>query len=206
MGVTIRASNSRAVQELIDLDVAPETIVVIDTDEDRLQVAKSIGCTVLKADATRDETLRAVHVERAELVIISAGRDDTSILVCLTTRHLAPSVRISLAINQQDNEVPAKRAGADVVVNPLDFAGLLLATTHAGHHIADYLADLATMKGRVRLIERNVEPDEIGKSLKDLTDGLGLRIIREGKPYGFWRPQVEQLQAGDIIMEIRPTV
>ena len=198
--------NSRAVQELIDLDVQPETIVVIDTNEDRLQLAKAIGCTVLKADATRDETLRAVHVERAELVIISAGRDDTSILVCLTTRHLAPSVRISLAINQQDNEVPAKRAGADVVVNPLDFAGLLLATTHAGYHIADYLADLATMKGRVRLVERNVEPEEIGKALGDLNDGLGLRIIRDGKPYGFWRPQVQELQEGDIIMEIRPTV
>ena len=34
----------------------------------------------------------------------------------------------------------------------------------------------------------------------------GLRIIREGTPYGFWRPQVERLEAGDIIMEIIPTV
>ncbi|MDP9422724.1 MAG: potassium channel family protein [Pseudomonadota bacterium] len=198
--------NSRAVQELIDLGAEPETIVVIDHNEDRLQVAKAVGCTVLKADATRDATLRAVHVNRAKLVIISAGRDDTSILVCLTVRHLAPQVRISLAVNQQDNEIPAKRAGADVVVNPLDFAGLLLATTHAGHHIADYLADLATMGGRVRLVERDVLPEEIGKPLKDLGRGLGLRIIRDGTAYGFWRPQVEKLEPGDIIMEIVPTV
>lgn len=198
--------NSRAVQELIDLGAKPETIVVVDENEVRLQVAKAVGCTVLKADATRDATLRAVHVEKAKLVIISAGRDDTSILVCLTTRHLAPDVRISLAVNQQDNEVPARRAGADVVVNPLDFAGLLLATTHSGHHIADYLADLATMGGRVRLVERDVRPDEIGKPLKDLTEGLGLRIIRDGTPYGFWRPQVQKLEPGDIIMEILPTV
>jgi voltage-gated potassium channel len=198
--------NSRAVQELIDLGAAPETIVVIDHSEERLDLAKAKGCTVLKADATRDETLRAVHVDRAKLVIISAGRDDTSILVCLTTRHLAPTVRISLAVNQQDNEIPAKRAGADVVVNPLNFAGLLLATTHAGHHIADYLGDLATMGGRVRLVERDVRPEEIGTALKDLTAGLGLRIIRDGTPYGFWRPQVEKLEPGDIIMEIVPTV
>ena len=198
--------NSRAVQELIDLGAEPETIVVIDHNEDRLLLAKAIGCTILKADATRDETLRAVHVDRAKLVIISAGRDDTSILVCLTVRHLAPDVRISLAVNQQDNEIPARRAGADVVVNPLDFAGLLLATTHAGHHIADYLADLATMGGRVRLIERNVLPEEVGTSLKDLAVGLGLRIIRDGTPYGFWRPQVQKLEPGDIIMEIVPTV
>lgn len=198
--------NSRAVQELIDRGAVPETIVVIDVNEERLELAKAAGCTILKADATRDATLRAVHVEKAKLVIISAGRDDTSILVCLTTRYLAPDVRISLAVNQQDNEVPAKRAGADVVVNPLDFAGLLLATTHAGHHIADYLADLATMDGRVRLVERDVRAEEIGKALKDVGDGLGLRIIRDGTPYGFWRPQVKKLEAGDIIMEIVPTV
>ena len=198
--------NSRAVQELIELGAEPETIVVIDTSDERLEFAKAAGCTVLKADATHDATLRAVHVERAKLVIISAGRDDTSILVCLTVRHLAPDVRISLAVNQQDNEVPARRAGADVVVNPLDFAGLLLATTHSGHHIADYLADLATMGGRVRLIEREVRPEEIGTPLKNLSEGLGLRIIRDGTPYGFWRPQVQQLEAGDIIMEIVPTV
>ena len=198
--------NSRAVQELIDRGAQPDTIVIIDTNEDRLEIARAAGCTVLKADATHDASLRAVHVDRAKLVIISAGRDDTSILVCLTVRHLAPEVRISLAVNQKDNEIPAHRAGADVVVNPLNFAGLLLATTHAGHHIADYLADLATMGGRVRLIEREVSPEEIGTSLKDISEGLGLRIIRAGTPYGFWRPQVQELEAGDIIMAIIPTV
>jgi voltage-gated potassium channel len=198
--------NSRAVHEMIELGAEPDTIVVIDNNEDRLQVAKAVGCTVLKADATRDATLRAVHVDRAKLVIISAGRDDTSILICLTTRHLAPNVHISLAVNQQDNEIPARRAGADVVVNPLDFAGLLLATTHSGHHIADYLADLATKGGRVQLVERDVAPEEIGTALKDIADGLGLRIIRDGTPYGFWRPQVQKLEQGDIIMAIVPTV
>ena len=198
--------NSRAVQELIDRGAEPETIVVIDHSEERLLLAKAKGCTILKADATRDETLRAVHVDRARLVIISAGRDDTSILVCLTVRHLAPEIRISLAVNQQDNEIPARRAGANVVVNPLDFAGLLLATTHAGHHIADYLADLATMGGRVKLVERDVRAEEIGTALKDVSGGLGLRIIRGGTAYGFWRPQVQKLEPGDIIMEIVPTV
>ncbi len=99
-----------------------------------------------------------------------------------------------------------KQAGADVVVNPLDFAGLLLATTHGGQHIADYLADLASRQGKVQLIEREVRPEEIGTSLKDLADGLGVRIIRDGQPYGFWRPQVARLEQGDIVMAISPSV
>jgi voltage-gated potassium channel len=198
--------NTRAVAELIDLGARPGDILVVDLDEERLDQAKAVGCTVLKADATLDETLRALRVDSAKLVIISAGRDDTSILVCLTTRHLAPEVRISVAVNHQNNEVAAKLAGADVVVNPFDFAGLLLATTHSGHHIADYLADLATMQGRVRLVEREVRSEEVGTSLRDLEGTLGLRIIRGGTPYGFWRPQVQQLEPGDVIMEIQPTV
>ncbi|HEX7929731.1 MAG TPA: potassium channel family protein [Sphingomicrobium sp.] len=197
--------NSRAVKELIDLGSEPHDIVVIDTNEERLDKAKAMGCTVLRGDATRDATLQSVHVERAKLLIISAGRDDTSILICLTARHHAPDLRISVAVNAEDNEIPAKRAGADVVVNPMDFAGLLLATTHGGQHIADYLADLASREGRVQLIERDVRPDEVGKALKEVSDGLGLRIIRGGTPYGFWRPQVAKLESGDIIMEICPT-
>jgi voltage-gated potassium channel len=198
--------NSRAVQELIELGTPAHDIVVIDSSNARLEKAKALGCAVLDGDATRDETLKAVQIERAKLLIISAGRDDTTILICLTARHLAPDLRISVAVNAEDNEVPAKRAGADVVVNPLDFAGLLLATTHGGQHIADYLADLASGHGKVRLIEREVRDEEIGTSLKDITDGLGVRIIRCGQPYGFWRPQAAQLEAGDIVMAISPSL
>jgi voltage-gated potassium channel len=55
------------------------------------------------------------------------------------------------------------------------------------------------------MIERAVRPEEIGTSLKDLTDGLGVRIIRDGQPYGFWRPQVAGLEEGDIVMAIIPS-
>ena len=198
--------NSRAVSELIELGEDPANIVVIDNRQDRLDLAKDLGCTVLRADATDDETLKSVRIERARLIIISAGRDDASILICLTARHLAPDIRISIAVNSQNNDIKARRAGADIVVNPLDFAGLLLATSRGGQHIAEYLADLASIGGRVQLIERNVRDDEVGKAMRDLTGGLGLRIIRDGKPYGFWRPQVQELQPGDIIMEVIPTV
>ncbi|MDQ3483317.1 MAG: potassium channel family protein [Pseudomonadota bacterium] len=197
--------NRRAVEELIALETDPRQIVVIDCEQERIDLAESHGCTVMQGDATRDVTLRAAHLERAQLLIISAGRDDTSILICLTARHLAPTLRISIAINEQDNEAPARRAGADVVVNPFDFAGLLLATSRTGQHIADYLADLASREGKVQLIERQVEQHEIGRSLSELEGAVALRVIRAGKPYGFWRTQSKKLQEGDVIMEIRPT-
>ena len=63
---------------------------MIDCQADTLERAKALGCAILQADATRDQTLAAVHVDRARAMIISAGRDDTSILITLTARHLAP--------------------------------------------------------------------------------------------------------------------
>ena len=97
----------------------------------RWSAPKSLGCAVLQADATRDKTLQAVHIDRARALIVSAGRDDTSILITLTARHLAPELTISVAVRNEDNELLARQAGATTVINPVSFAGLLLAgSTH----------------------------------------------------------------------------
>ena len=57
-------------------------------------------------------------------MIVSAGRDDTSILITLTARHLAPHLPISIVVRNEDNELPARQAGATTVINPVSFAGL----------------------------------------------------------------------------------
>ena len=148
----------------------------------------------------------AVRIDKARTVLVSAGRDDSSILMVLTARHLAPKVPISVVIRTGDNELLARQAGADNVINPVRFTGLLLAGSAQGAHIADYLADLASVEGRVQLIERPVLPEEIGRSLHDLaTGGRGLRIYRDGGARGFWEAEAGALQEGDVVVEIRPT-
>lgn len=198
-------SGSEAVDEIIALGVPPQDIVVIDSSEEALERAESLGCAVLQGDATRDKTLQAVRVETARAMVISAGRDDTSILMTLTARHLAPDLTISVAVRNEDNELLARQAGATTVINPVSFAGLLLAGSTHGAHIADYIADLASSSGRVRLAERTVTGDECGRPLSALARGLGVRIYRDGIPYGFWEPEAKSLIAGDCIVEILPT-
>lgn len=195
-------SGSEAVRELCNRGTDASDIVVIDQSNESLAKAEAMGCNVLNADATRDETLKDVHIERACSAIVSAGRDDTSILIVLTIRHLAPDLPISVVVRAADNELLARQAGASTVINPVSFAGLLLAGSCQGPHISSYLADLASSSGRVVLIERLVRPEEIGISLRDITDGLGVRIYRDGKPYGFWDDKTASLRAGDMIVAI----
>jgi voltage-gated potassium channel len=199
-------SGSQSVGELIERGVDPRCIVVIDPSEDRLSEAEKLGVNVMAADATRDETLKSVRIDRAQSVLVSAGRDDTSILIVLTVRHLAPKVPISVVVRADDNELLARQAGANNVINPVRFTGLLLAGSVKGAHIADYLADLASVAGRVQLVERVVSEEECGRSITDLkSGGQGLRVYRNGRPIGFWESECQILQPGDVVVEIVPT-
>jgi len=198
-------SGHRALQELIAAGTPQEQIVVIDGDEEAIERAKAAGVAAMRGDATSDSVQRAVHIERASSLIVSCGRDDTSVLAVLTGRHLAPEIRIAVAVRNVDNEDLARQAGANVVVNPVSFAGLLLATSSHGVHLADYLTDLATTQGQVMLRERDVRPDEVGKSLKEACDGLAVRLHRGSAIFSPWDPSAPRLQEGDSILEVVPT-
>lgn len=197
-------TGTEAVNELIRRGTDAASIVVIDGRAAALEEAAACGTTVLEGDATRNATLDAVQISRAGAVIVASGRDDTSILIVLTARRLAPQVPISVVIRAEDNEALARQAGADTVINPASFAGLLLAGSTHGSHIADYIADLAAAGGQVALRERRVAPEEIGKPLASIATGLGVRLFRGEQCYGFWEAAAECLQPDDLVIEIVP--
>jgi voltage-gated potassium channel len=197
-------SGQKAMDELIAGGADVKKIVIVDCEAEAVEIAKDAGAAVIRGDATRDEVLKAVHIERASSLIVSCGRDDTSVLVVLTARHLAPALRIAVAVRNVDNEDLARQAGANVVINPVSFTGLLLATASQGEHLADYLHDLVTTEGEVVLREREVQPEEIGKTLKEICNGLAVRLYRGGMIHAPWG-QSTQIKPGDTILEIVPT-
>ena len=199
------SSGRKSLEELISAGVPVSRVVVIDCLEERVEAARELGAATIQGDGSRDELLSSAHVERAATLLASAGRDDTSILIVLTARNLAPKLRIGVVIRIEDNEGLARQAGADVVVNPVSFAGLLLASSAHGSHVADYIADLATSSGKVALRERAVAPAEVGTPLCDLATGLGVRIFRGDTTIDAADPDSGKLRAGDRLLEIVST-
>jgi voltage-gated potassium channel len=197
-------SGQKAMEELISGGADVKKIVVVDCDPEAIETACQAGVATIRGDATRDEVLTAVHVERATSLIVSCGRDDTSVLVVLTGRHLSPTLRIAVAVRNVDNEDLARQAGANVVINPVSFTGLLLATSSRGEHVADYLHDLVTTEGYVVLREREARPEEVGKSLQQACDGQAVRLYRGGIVHAPWDPTT-RIKAGDMILEVVPT-
>ena len=196
-------SGESAMRELSARGVPAEHIVVVEISEARLDEARECGTTVLLGDATRDQVMEAVQIQRARALIVAVGRDDTSVLVTLTARRMAPALAISAVILSLDNEALARQAGANTVINPTSLAGLLLAGSTAGAHLADYVGDLVT-HGGAALAERQVEAGEVGRPLSAIKTGLGVRIYRNGTAFCFSDPQVDALEVGDQIIEVLP--
>jgi voltage-gated potassium channel len=197
-------SGAQAVEELVRRAHDPGTIVVIDSAADALAAAEACGTIIMAGDATRNATLEAVRIANAGAIIVAAGRDDTSILIVLTARRLAPDVPISVVIRSEDNEALARQAGATTVINPTSFAGLLLASSTQGVHIAEYMMDLAAAHGEVAIRERAITPDEVGHSLDDIRTGKALRLYRGNDRFGFWEQEARELRSGDLIVEVVP--
>jgi len=116
-----------AAAELLNAGTKPQQLVVIDCAETPCAAAREIGAAVIQGDASRDELLKAVRIDAAARLIVSAGRDDTSILIVLSARKLAPSLPIAVTIREADNEDIAENAGATRVVNPVAVTGRMLA-------------------------------------------------------------------------------
>jgi voltage-gated potassium channel len=120
-------TGSTVARQMIDDGCPPEQMVAIDCSDEACAVAREMGLAVVQGDASDNNVLEAVHIERASTLVAAAGRDDTSILIVLTARSLAPKLAIAVSINAEDNEDIAAHAGATTVINPITVSAKMLA-------------------------------------------------------------------------------
>lgn len=199
------ATGAEAVAELLRRGCPPDGIVVVDSNEIALEEADELGVGTVLGDATHNAVLEEAGIVRARALIVSPNRDDTAVLIAMTARRLASEVPVAVAVRATENEILASDAGAAVIVNPVSFGGRLLAGATMGSHIADYVSDLVTSDGRVKLNERPVTPQEVGRPLRGVETGQALRLYRDGRTIGFWEPEAAAMEAGDVLIEIVST-
>ncbi len=194
-------SGRTAAGELVNRGSAREHIVVIDTDDALLKNAAEAGHVGLRGDATMQRTLQDAGIDRAAAIIVATGRDDTNALVVLTIRQLNPGIRVISAVREEENGPLLRQAGADTTVTPSRIAGYLLADSVAHRHVNDFVLDVLSFGGRLLLIERPAKESEIGKRAGIVGSVLVLRILRQGKPVGFWEAHAT-ISAGDTLLAL----
>ena len=118
------------------------------------------GFIGLHGNASSEELLHVAGVPRAHAVIVSVGRDDTTVLVVLTVREIARQVRVIARVIEQENVKLVRASGADVIVSPPRFGGYLMADAVESHGTVDFVSELLSFRGDYQLQER--EPRAAG--------------------------------------------
>lgn len=192
-----------AAAELVRRGTDKRNILAIDSSRAVVEGAGEAGYVGLLGDATREHVLQEARLESAGAVFVCVGRDDTAVLITLTVRHLAPTVRLVAMVQEEENEKLVRQSGADATVMPSKVGGILLADSLDTSNLAGYILDLMTAGGRVTLMERDARPEDVGRTPRDIREGLCVRVLRGKQVLGFWEPDV-RVQSGDRLVVIQP--
>ena len=143
-------------RELID---AGHAVAVVERDTAVCEEIVNAGIPVIQGDGADDDCLRAVGIERARGIAITAAPVAEAIFVTLSARQLNPQIPILTRVESDEGAVKARRAGATGVVSPHIMGGWRMAHGLTRPHTTTFL-DLATLAEHddLMLDEIEVEP------------------------------------------------
>src|SRR3954463_10407116 len=196
------AKGRNAVRALLLKGHPRERIVVIDVDGRALAEAAEAGFVTVAGLASRPAVLAEALVDRAATVVVALDRDDTSVLVTLAARRLAPHVQVVATVREAENADLLRQSGASSVIVTSETAGRLLGLAADSPDTVDVLEDLLSFGAGLDLVERAVRPEEVGHAPGDLVPAV-LAIVRGGRRHAFDEPEVRALRAGDRVVQVQ---
>lgn len=194
-----------AMRALIDQGRDVDQIVVVDRSSENVSNAIRLGAVGVQGDAARESVLEQAGIANAETVIVSVDRDDTAVLVTLTSRRLAPRSTIVASVREAQNIDVLRQSGANVVIPTAESAGRMLGVSTYAPVAGELLEDLLEPGAGLELKERPVNETEVGGTMQELILGgeIAIAVVRGGKVYRFDQEEVGALQAGDKVVVIR---
>jgi voltage-gated potassium channel len=154
--------------------------VVVDTSPERVERAMLGGMLAVAADATRDDVLRLVGIEKARGLVTALSTDADNLFVLLSAKGLNPGVFVAARAAEEGAEAKMRRAGADAVFAPYAITGHRLAQSLLRPHVVQFL-DFTTKEAGEDIAIEQVRISEgsevIGKSLKEMHLRKGVGVI-----------------------------
>ncbi len=193
-----------AIDTLVNNGTSRDSVVVVDPGTAAQEEAHADGLAVVTGDATRREVLRRAGVDRAQQVIITTARDDTTVLSTLTVRQLNPDTYIVAAVREQDNVQLVRQSGADSVITSSEAVGRLLGLSSFSPNLGSVMEDLLTYGEGLEVAERELLVTEVGKAPQSLPDQV-IAVVRDERVYRYFDPAVTLLARGDQLIVVRPS-
>ena len=200
--------------EIIAREFARQRIpfVIVERDPERMHAALDHGFLAVEADASSEDVLRRVRIDRARGFVAAVSTDAENVYTVLSARLLRPDLFIVGRAESEDARIKLKRAGADRVISPYHLGGLQLAQTALRPAVVDFV-QLATSSDNLDLNLEQVHIDEgsalAGRTLVDaeVRQRYGVIVVGIRRASGhmdFNPPPETRMAAGDDLVVLGP--
>lgn len=182
--------------------------MVVERESQELEVDDDV--IVVYGDATRDELLKRVGIEKAKGLISVLDSDAQNLYVVLSAKGLNQKLFIIARANEEGANYKLTRAGANKVVSPYHIGGLRIAHTILEPTVVDFL-ELTAKTGNmeIQIEEVVVEAGSAlaNKTIKDadIIEKNGVLIVALKKKNGkilFNPPDNNLIKVGDKLAVI----
>jgi voltage-gated potassium channel len=180
--------------------------VAVDPDEAAVEEAARSGYLAVRGDATSDDVLVRLGVERARCIACVTDSDTDNIVITLSARHLSASVFIISRAEDEGTIRKISRAGASRVISPIRAGGSNIANAMVKPNLAELLDRSNDLESGIALAEVAVSDTSplAGRSIRDCGSDHGsvvfVALVHPDEQARF-RPDVdESLGAGDVLI------
>jgi voltage-gated potassium channel len=144
-----------------------QTVIV---EKERQELDVDDDAIIIYGDATRDDLLKSVGIEKAKGLISVLDSDAQNLYVVLSARGLNKNLFIVARANEEGADYKLTRAGADKVVSPYHIGGIRIAHTILKPTVVDFL-ELTAKTGNMEIQIEEVVVEEAsslaGKTIKE---------------------------------------
>ncbi|NMF85217.1 potassium channel protein [Nodosilinea sp. P-1105] len=187
------------------------SFVVVDLDDGSIQAAQQVGYTTIQGDATHDQVLLQVGIERARCLVAALPSDAENLYTVLSAKSLAPTIRTIARASTEEAIQKLKRGGADVVVSPYITGGKRMAAAALRPQVVDFLDGMLTGANRTVYVEEFLLDPKVcpvvGQTLREAQLGkqsgaLLLAIRREDETLIVGPTADTRLYPGDLVISM----
>jgi len=191
-----------------ELQKAGARFVVVDHDDEKVERAIKNGMLAVAADASRDETLRDLGIDRAVGLIATLASDADNLFLILSAKALNSRLHLSARVDEITSEQKLLRAGADFVFSPYNSTGHRMAQALLKPHVQQFI-DFTTqgigLNVGIEQVRVSTRSEFADRTLAEvhLPRDLGvivLAIRRTGGEMLFSPPADAMIRAGDHLI------
>lgn len=144
-----------------------QDFIIIDQDESMAdKIPKTMKWFI--GDATKDEDLKMIGIERASAIIITTPSDSVNVFITLTARNLNPTIKIIARTSSEQTQDKLYHAGANFTVGPDALGGMFMAHMITKPIVIEFLNLINGASGLDYHLEE-VDYDKLKDEFKDKT-------------------------------------